>query len=268
MTDRIVVVTLDAHEVDDVTEAVVDLLGDGRGALVVAPADPAAARAASAAAHRTGADLAVPDPATGRLRRQAPTDAVLDDLHRDEAEPWDVDGRWYEQRKRDLVAALLPRRRFAHGLEVGCSTGALAAVLAARCERLTAIDGSEHALARARPRLAGVDHVELRTGDVPDDWPEGRFDLVVCSEVGYFLSPSALERFAERVVATRTPDGVVVLAHWRHEMRGWPLDGPAVHRRLTDLVAPAGLTVQAVYRDADVEMLLLGPPGSTPPPDA
>ena len=50
----------------------------------------------------------------------------LDRLHEEEADPWGAESRWYEQRKRDLVLAMLPRPDFDRTLEIGCSTGALA----------------------------------------------------------------------------------------------------------------------------------------------
>lgn len=73
------------------------------------------------------------------------------------------------------------------------------------------------------------------------------------SEVGYFLSPAALEGLVARVAADLAPGGVVVLAHWRHPVEGWPLDGADVHAAFT-----AVLPVAATYADRDVAMLVLG----------
>jgi LmbE family N-acetylglucosaminyl deacetylase len=180
-------------------------------------------------------------------------DSALDDLHRDEADPWGVDERWYEQRKRDLTLAVLPRRRFARGLEVGCSTGALAERLAGRCDELVAVDSSPAAVERARRRLAGLRHVDVQLQQVPHAWPPGPLDLVVVSEVAYFLSPLELRGLVDRVRASLAPDGVVVLCHWRHRIDGWVLDSDQVRRAFTDELA-----VQATYRDRDVEVVLLG----------
>jgi len=196
----------------------------------------------------------------------APHDAALDDLHADRADPWGVDSRWYETRKRALLLAALPRPRFRHGVEVGGSTGALARDLAARCDRLEVLDASPHAVAAARERLAGLPGVQVRQAAVPGGWPEAPgdgFDLVVLSEVGYFLSPADLDGLVGRVAASLAPDGVLVLAHWRHPVAGWPLDGADVHRRFTD----AGLRpVVARYADRDVELLVLAEPSVLPEP--
>ena len=48
---------------------------------------------------------------------------------------------------------------------------------------------------------------------------------VVVSEVGYFLSPRALDRMVDRLAEGLDDDGVVVLCHWRHRIEGWALDG-------------------------------------------
>jgi len=192
-------------------------------------------------------------------------DTALDDLHRAEPDPWGVDERWYEQRKRDLTLAMLPRRAFARGLEVGCSTGALAAGLAGRCGDLLAVDSSPAAVERARHRLGDLDHVRVEVLQVPHEWPSGPFDLVVVSEMAYFLSPRELRDLVDRVRRSLTPDGVVVLCHWQHRIDGWVLNGEQVRHAFTD---DGRLTVQATYRDRDVEIVLLGTADVLPEPTA
>ena len=182
-------------------------------------------------------------------------DAALDLLHLADSDPWAVDHRWYERRKRALCLALLPRERFVRGLEVGCSIGALTAELTERCTSVVAIDSSAAAVTAARRRLAplGAD-VDLRHEQVPGEWPGGRFDLVVISEVGYFLSPRDLDGLVERIRHSLTPDGVVLLCHWRHPIRGWPLDAAAVHATFE----ASGLRpTQARYVETDFEVVVL-----------
>ena len=192
---------------------------------------------------------------------ECPDDA-LDDLHRQQDDPWGVESRWYEERKRDLVLAALPRAHFGRGLEIGCSTGALAERLADRCDRLVAVDRSAAAVEAASRRFLSRSTASVLQLDLPSDWPEGGpFDLVVVSEVGYFLSPAALEDLVRRVGRDLSADGVVVLCHWRHRVEGWPLDADAVHagfeagsatRDLPEL--PELPELQATYRDRDVEI--------------
>lgn len=253
------VVMVDAAKKSDLLIRLVALIGDGRHTLVLGSA------AAATAAERTGARLVDFSPG-GRSEAAQPADTALDDLHADQADPWGADSRWYEARKRALLLAALPRRRFRHGLELGSSTGALAADLAARCEDLLVIDASARAVSAARSRLAHLDGVRVEEMAVPSAWPvapAGGFDLVVLSEVGYFLSPRGLDEVIELIRADLADDGVLVLCHWRHEIVGWPLDGPDVHR----VVTAAGVRpVVAEYQDRDVALLVLTEPDNLPDP--
>ncbi len=195
-------------------------------------------------------------------------DAALDRLHASLPDPWGVDDRFFEARKRALLVAALPRSRFRHAVEVGGSTGALAEALAERCDDLVVLDASGAAVAAARARLGGLPHVRVEHALVPGQWPaapEGGFDLVVVSEVGYFLSPADLRDLLSRVARDLSPDGVIVLCHWRHEVVGWPLDGPSVHA-LALAAAPRPLLAR--YGDRDVELLVLADESCLPEPGA
>jgi len=170
------------------------------------------------------------------LRLDPAADDSLERLHDTSADPWRVRTSWYEERKRLVTLAALPHRRYPRALEVGGSVGALAAELSRRCDELVVVDESAAATSAARASLdsdatdtGAVGDVSVLQASVPEDWPGGRFDLVVVSEVGYFLSPERLRRLVARVDASLTDDGAVVLCHWRHPVRGWPLDGRRVH---------------------------------------
>ncbi len=180
-----------------------------------------------------------------------PRDEALDDLHRRDSDPWETESSWYEQRKRALTLAVLPRPDYERGLEVGCSTGVLAAELTERCRSLVAADASPAAVAAATARIGSTPGVSVEHLDLPRQWPSGTFDLVVVSEVGYFLSPRDLDALVARVDAALSPGGDVVLCHWRHTVVGWPLNGPAVHDRFRSLLRRAEV---ATYRDRDFEL--------------
>lgn len=178
-------------------------------------------------------------------------DDSLERLHDSDADPWQVRSSWYEQRKRLVTLAALPHPRYGRGLEVGGSVGALAADLAERCDELVVVDESAAATAAARASLGGV---RVLRASVPEEWPDGGFDLVVVSEVGYFLSPERLRRLVARTEASLSDDGVVVLCHWRHPVRGWPLDGARVHEIWRE---ESGLPVVATHVEADFRLEVL-----------
>ena len=177
---------------------------------------------------------------------------ALDRVHRDSDDPWDVDSP-YERRKRALTLAALPREHYSQALEVGCSVGALAVDLATRCDHLLALDASPAAIELARRRTAEVDNVDVRLARIPPEWPDGRFDLVSISEVGYFLSPGELAEVIMLARAALTDGGHLLLCHWRHEIVGWPLDGPDVH----DAFLATGATVLVEHHEPDFSLHVL-----------
>lgn len=182
-------------------------------------------------------------------------DDALDRVHRDESDPWQVDSH-YERRKRAITLASLPHERYPSALEVGCSIGALAVDLADRCDHVLAVDASETAIDLARRRTAGVGHLDVRRARVPTEWPEGRFDLVCISEVGYFLSPRQLDEVVEHALAALSDDGHLLLCHWRHQPVGWPLAGPVVHQAFVATGAP----VLVEHQERDFLLHVLGRP--------
>ncbi|MDU0315845.1 bifunctional PIG-L family deacetylase/class I SAM-dependent methyltransferase [Phycicoccus sp. M110.8] len=192
-----------------------------------------------------------------------PRDAVFDGMFESSEDPWDVDSSWYERRKRAATLAAPLTEPLGRVLEVGCSTGVLTAELAARADSVLALDVSAEALRRAGERLSSWgDRVELRRARVPRDWPEGTFDLVVLSEVGYFWTPEDLGEVTRRLPEALAPGGTVLLCDWRHPVDGWPLDGEDVHEALRGL---PGLEVLVRHEEQDFLVELLGPAGTASP---
>lgn len=146
-------------------------------------------------------------------------------------DPWSMRTRWYEERKYALTTAVLPRRRYTDGLEVGCSVGELTARLADRCDRLTGWDASAAAVERATARVAGRGHVRIEQAAVPAR-PLPQVDLLVLSEVLYYLDAADLQRLLAQVRAAVRPGGTLLAVHWRHPVREYPQTGDAVHDAL------------------------------------
>lgn len=115
-------------------------------------------------------------------------DTFFDEMYAISDDPWQLAQRWYEQRKYAITMAMLPRLRYRHVFEPGCSVGVLTEQLAARCERVTAIDLVDSALESARARIARCglsDRVSFHRQSLDSSWPAEDFDLVVLSEVAY-----------------------------------------------------------------------------------
>ncbi|MBV9821246.1 MAG: bifunctional PIG-L family deacetylase/class I SAM-dependent methyltransferase [Actinobacteria bacterium] len=176
----------------------------------------------------------------------ASAEAYFDGIYAGAADPWSFESGWYERRKRSALLASLPRERFRRTFEPGCARGDLSVLLAGRTDALVAAEWAEAPLAAARDRLAGHPGVDLRRLRIPRDWPEGRFDLVVLSEIGYYLPD--LGRLARRVLSGLDADGVVVLLHWRRCAPDHPHTAETVHLALR---AALGLPVLVSHREDD-----------------
>lgn len=146
-------------------------------------------------------------------------------------DPWGFEDRWYERRKRDLTMAALPQRRYRHVFEPGCAQGLLTRRLADRCDRVTALELVPAVAARARRRCRDLAHVDVRVGALPDVGPDATVDLVVASEVLYYLAPAGLDQFVDVLADVVVPGGAVVAVHWRGPTN-YPQSGDAVHERL------------------------------------
>ena len=179
-------------------------------------------------------------------------DDSLDRLHEEEADPWGAESRWYEQRKRDLVLAMLPRPDFDRALEIGCSTGALAEALASRSKHVLAVDRSSAALAAARRRFEDREQVAVDRLRRAARLARGRHLRPDRGLRGRVLPQPGRAGHADRPHrGSLDPAGVVVLCHWRHRVEGWVLDADEVHTRFEDSRLPA---LSATYRDRDVEI--------------
>lgn len=173
-------------------------------------------------------------------------------MYADADDPWQLSTRWYEQRKYAITLAMLPNRRYRHAFEPGCSIGALTARLAQRCDHVTAVDVADAAVRSADMRLrqAGCrDRVTLARSSLDESWPAGPFDLLVLSEIAYYLEAETLAAVlaSERV---RLHNGAnVVAAHWRHPVADYPLAGDAAN---AIIARTPGLTSLGRYQDRDV----------------
>ena len=173
-------------------------------------------------------------------------------------DPWGFRSRWYEQRKRDVTLAALTRPRYRRAFEPGCSIGVLTAALAGRCDEVVAADVDECAVSTARSELARHGHVRVEQLSVPQEWPDGMFDLAVISEVAYYLSPTELEQLLDCAVGSLAPRGTLLACHWRHPVPDYPATGDDVHQRL--LARPElSQAVSHVEEDFRLDLLTLGP---------
>jgi len=172
----------------------------------------------------------------------------FDRMYAAAADPWGLASRWYEARKYAVTLALLPRQRYRDAFEPGCSIGVLTEQLARRCDRLLACDVAPAAVTAARQRTAGLPGVRVQRRALPGGWPDGQFDLIVCSEILYYFGGADLQRVLDRAVAALRPGGTLLAVHWRHPVPEYPRSGDSVHEAIA---AQPPLSRLAEHREAD-----------------
>jgi SAM-dependent methyltransferase len=156
----------------------------------------------------------------------------FDAMYAAASDPWGFEDRWYEQRKYAVTLAQLPAARYRRAFEPGCSVGVLTQMLAGRCNALLSCDVAAGAVSAAAQRTRDLPHVRVEQRDIPGQWPSGRFDLIVFSEILYYFGDEDLERVLDCAVAALEPQGTVLAVHWRHPVADYPRSGDDVHRVL------------------------------------
>ena len=156
-----------------------------------------------------------------------PVSEQMDALYAANPDPWNFRQSAYEQQKYRETLSHLPRQRYAHALEIGCSIGILGGMIADRADRYLGIDASERALAIARDHLApGIANGSIRLAQhvVPESFPEGPFDLILLSEILYFLKAEDMAPLAARIKAAG-PEADIVCVNYLGPADAGSLEG-------------------------------------------
>ena len=153
----------------------------------------------------------------------------FESLYADSPDPWGYCESPYERAKYAATLAALGPRRYRRALEVGCSIGVFTRALAERCEHVLAVDFSARALSLAGERLAAVTNVELRRASFPEQLPVAAWDLIVCSEVLYYLDRATLEHAIGWLGRQLEGGASVIAVSWRGPGETEPLRGDDVH---------------------------------------
>jgi SAM-dependent methyltransferase len=179
-------------------------------------------------------------------------DDYFDQMYEHSLDPWSLAHSWYEHRRHAIMLAALPYQEYRHAFEPGCSVGVLTEKLTYRCHHVTATDVATTALERASRRLrAGgrQQQVTLLHRSIDQPWPQASFDLVVLSEVCYYLRREVLRAVLDRECPRLMPGATVIASHWRRPIAGYPMTGEGAN----DVIAATpGLHLIGSYRDADV----------------
>ena len=176
-------------------------------------------------------------------------------LYNDNPDPWDFQSSPYERGKYRATLAMLNGRHFPRAFEIGCSIGVLTQHLGAQCGHLLAVDVAAAALTTARNRCAGLPNVTFEKRKIPAQWPQtGPFDLILFSEILYFLNPADITSCARLARQSLAPGGVILLVNYTGRIDE-PCGGEEAAGIFLDAVP--GLAPAATWRRETYRMDLL-----------
>lgn len=131
----------------------------------------------------------------------------------DSVDPWNYRTSPFEARKRQVLLRACGPAKVGRTLELACAIGEMSRALTSRSLRLTASDGAPTALAEARRLTPEHMRIDYRFGILPRDVPPGPFDLIVLSEIAYYLTSRDLDRLLRSLVRALAPGGRIVALH-------------------------------------------------------
>ncbi len=163
------------------------------------------------------------------------TGVEFESLYRADPDPWRYTTSAYERDKYASTLAACGPGPFECALELGSSIGVFSERLADRCVSLTTIDSAPTAVRLARTRLAGRPSVEVILGEIPAGVPRRRYDLVVASEILYYLRPAQLSKTLALLRRQLAIGGLLVAVHWRPAGPERPFTAAQIHAQLKNV---------------------------------
>lgn len=135
----------------------------------------------------------------------------LRSLYANTHDPWDFEHSTYEHSKFKATRQALSRERYDATFELGCGNGQLARRLSEVSVRYTGMDAVDKALSAARK---AVPTGTFLTGYYPCPLPNDSFDLIILSEILYFLDYEGIGLLATDI-GTHWPEAELICVSWR-----------------------------------------------------
>lgn len=168
--------------------------------------------------------------------KESLTSEYFDKVYAANDDPWNFQSSEYEAEKYSSTIEALPEEKYNKALEIGCSIGVLTKLLAEKCSQLLATDVSAKALEQAKERCNDLNNVEFQILSFPQDLPDEKFDLIVVSEVAYYLAPEDWKSAIEKMQKILNKNGEIILVHWLPEVHDYPQTGDEVHHTFSNEV--------------------------------
>lgn len=160
---------------------------------------------------------------------QSLSEQYFDKVYDVNTDPWNFETSVYEKEKYAVTIHALNKKIYKNIFEVGCSIGVLSEMLAKRSENLLAVDASEAPLFKARQRLINSKNVVIEKMNIPADFITTPCDLIVLSEVAYYLNDGDLQILRDKTMQQLETGGQLLMVHWTPFVHDYPQTGDRVH---------------------------------------
>ena len=147
---------------------------------------------------------------------------------------WGYERAEFATRRFQFLLQMLPPSPVSAALEVGCAEGQFTRVLAQHAEHVLACDISESAIERARQTCLGLHNVRFMCMDIRKGLPDEPLDLILFSDVLYYLSKREVIRVLEDSARSLRPGGFLMFSNEWHSHYRWLLEPGEVLKAISD----------------------------------
>jgi SAM-dependent methyltransferase len=182
--------------------------------------------------------------------------AGFENKFRANIDAWDYSHSPFERAKRGLLLRACGPLKHGRVLELGCAIGETTRELARLSLRLVAVDASPTALKEAARRIPRRQHIRFQRAILPGQMPRGPFDVIVISELVYYLRAHHLNSLADRSFAALAPGGIAVVLNHRRPFEDASVIPALAHHRLRSRLAKRmAILRDDPYRHFDITVL-------------
>lgn len=157
------------------------------------------------------------------------TEKYFDKVYDANKDPWNFETSDYENKKYAATIKALTKASYKNAFEIGCSIGVLSKMLAEKCTHLLAVDSVEAPLKNARKRLQGHKNVQIERMTVPHNFGKEKYDLIIISEVAYYLNDKDLKLLRNKTIEHLAKGGQLLMVHWTPQVHDYPQTGDGVN---------------------------------------
>ena len=162
-------------------------------------------------------------------KKNSLSEKYFDEVYGANTDPWNFETSDYEKAKYAVTIDALIKPYYQNVFEIGCSIGVLSEMLVKRCAKLLAVDAAAAPLVQARQRLKKYPDVQIEKMTVPGDFGEEMYDLILISEVAYYLNDAGLETLRKKTMKQLSKGGHLLMVHWTPQVHDYPQTGDYVN---------------------------------------